>query len=199
MRFHKIISVILHPIVIPTIGVLLYFLLVPNTIQKQLQLTILGLVFVVTYLIPVLLLAVLKAIGSIESYHVTTIKERKIPLAFMMVLFYLLGSTLIKLRSVSDLGILFYATSLGIVLVYVLFLTKLKTSLHLLSMGIAVGFFLLIQNNYGISFFPIIAVSILFSGLLGSARLHLKAHTPFEVYSGFIIGFLCPYFVNAFL
>jgi membrane-associated phospholipid phosphatase len=32
-------------------------------------------------------------------------------------------------------------------------------------------------------------VVVLLAGLTGSARLNLKAHTPLEVYSGFILGF----------
>ena len=60
MQIHKVISTILHPIVVPTIGVMLYFLLIPNNLRSNHKLTILGLIFVVTYLIPLVILIILK-------------------------------------------------------------------------------------------------------------------------------------------
>jgi len=86
MRFQKFISTILHPIVIPTLGVFLYFMFVSQSLEKRLQLVVLGLVFVVTYIIPVFLLVFLKALGIIESFQVSTIKERRIPVLFMVVI-----------------------------------------------------------------------------------------------------------------
>ncbi len=94
MKFHKFISTILHPIVVPTIGVMLYFLIIPNTFESNQKLAILSLIFVVTYLIPLLILVLLKKLGFINSYQTETIKERKLPIALMIIVFYLLGNTL---------------------------------------------------------------------------------------------------------
>lgn len=199
MRFYKLISVLLHPIVVPTVGVILYFLIVPTRFIKSQKLVILGLIFVATYFVPLLVLIILKALGKIKSYQVSSIQERKLPLAFMIVLFYLLGNSLYNIAQIRDIGILFYATSCGLMLVYILFLFMLKTSLHLLSLGIALGFFLLMSTFYSVSFLAIILVLLLLSGLLGSARLYLKAHTPKEVYIGFIIGVFSPFIVNFIL
>lgn len=199
MRFHKTISVLLHPIVIPTIGVILYFLLIPNRFSKEQRLYILAMVFVATYFIPLLTLVILKALDQIKSYQVSTIKERKLPVAFMIVLFYLLGNSLFKIAQIRDIGLLFYATSFGLIIVYISFIFKLKISLHLLSLGTALGFFLLMSTLYSVSLTPIILIIILLSGLLASSRLHLKAHTPKEVYLGFFLGVVSPFIVNFFL
>lgn len=199
MKFHKFISVILHPIVIPTVGVLLFFTLLPIRIGSNQKLAILGLTFVATYLIPLIVLIILKTFGYIKSYQVTSIKERKIPILLMILLFYLLGNTLFRNPFIRDLGILFYATSFGLITIYLLFIFNLKISLHLLSFGISIGFFLLLSIIYSISFLPVIFVLILISGILASARLHLKAHTPKEVYLGFFIGVFCPFLVNYIL
>lgn len=199
MKFYKFISVILHPIVIPTLGVLIYFILIPNRINSYQKFLVLGLIFVITYLIPLFVLIILKKFGFIKSYQVATIKERKIPLSIMILIFYFLGNTFFKIPFLRDLGILFFATSFGLVIVYVFFIFKLKTSLHLLSIGIASGFFLLLSALYTISFLPIILTLILVSGILASSRLYLKAHSPKEVYFGFFLGFLCPFMVNLML
>ncbi len=199
MKFHKFISVILHPIVIPIIGVLTYFLVIPHRIPKEQQLVILGLVFAATYVIPLFILILLKYLGSIASFRAETIQERKAPIIFMIVLFYLLGNIFSKYNSVFDLGRLFYATAFGLSVVYVFFFFKLKTSLHLLSLGNALGFFLTLSIYYTISLMPIIVFIVLISGVLASARLYLKAHTTTEVYLGFFLGIACQFLVFYFL
>ncbi|PWG05545.1 hypothetical protein [Polaribacter aquimarinus] len=189
----------LHPIVIPTIGVLLYFILVPNRFDSNQKLTVLGFIFVTTYIIPLIILILFKRLKLIKSFKAESIKERKIPIAMMIVLFYLLGNTLDYTPNLSDLGLLFYATSFGLAIIYVLFIFKFKTSIHLLSLGISVGFFLILHTKYSKSFTIVIIISLLLSGLLASARIHLKAHTQKEVYIGFFLGFIAPIIVNYFL
>jgi hypothetical protein len=185
----------LHPIVIPTIGVLLYFLLVNNSFGSNQKLAVIGLIFATTYLIPLFILILFKKIKLIQSFKAETISERKIPVLVMIVLFYVLGNTLQNIPNLRDLGLLFYATSLGLVFIYLFFAFKIKASIHLLSLGITTGFFMVLGNLYSQSFLLIIIVALLLSGLLASARLHLKAHTPKEVYFGFLFGLLSPYII----
>lgn len=195
MRWHKFISTILHPIVIPTIGILLYFIFTPINLNKQQQLTILGIVFVSTYIVPLLLLVFLKAIGYIKSYQVFSIKERKVPLFFMIALLFFLAELFQKLNIVKDLSYLFYGIVLGLTITYFLFFTRLKSSLHLLSLGGTVGYFVIFQEIHSINILPVIIVFIILSGLLATSRLYLKAHTPKEVYTGFFLGFISQFIV----
>ncbi|MCT4699300.1 hypothetical protein [Tenacibaculum haliotis] len=193
MRWHKFISTILHPIVIPTIGIILYFIITPINLSRHQQYTILGVVFVVTYVIPILLLILLKAIGYIKSYQVHGIKERKIPIFFMMTLLFFLGKFFLETTIIRDLSYLFFGVVFGLGCIYILFITKIKTSLHLLSIGAATGYFLLFQQIHNTFILPIIIVFILLSGLLASSRLHLKSHSVKEVYLGFFIGLISPF------
>ena len=198
MRWHKSISIILHPVVMPTIGILLYFMFTDLRLAKEQKLALLAIVFVATYAIPILLLIILKALGSIKNYHVTTITERKIPVIFMIVLFYFIGKTLNHTHITREISYLFYGTSLSLSLAYVLFAAQIKTSLHLLSIGSAIGFFLVLQLIQNLSILPLIMVFILLSGLLASARLYLKAHSPTEVYLGFFLGIICQFIAVSF-
>lgn len=199
MKFYRFISIILHPIVIPTIGVFIYFLNIRNIYTSQQRLAIISLTFIATYVIPLVLLIVFKKFKLIKTYYAESIKERKIPIITMVVLFYLLGYTLYTTPNFRDFGLLFYATSLGLSLIYLLFFFKLKVSIHLLSVGVTIGFFLLMNAKYGVFFLSIIIIFFLLSGILASARLHLKAHTTLEVYLGFFLGILCPIIINYLL
>ena len=193
MKFHKFISTILHPIVLPTLGVFLYFVFVSQSFEKRLQLIVLGLVFALTYVVPVLLLLFLKNFGFIKDFQVSTIKERRFPVIFMIFLLYFLGNTIIQIPTIRNLGILFYGTSLSLTCIYLLFSVKLKSSLHLVSMGNMIGFFLIMTNINSLSMLPIIILLILLSGILASSRLYLKAHTPIELLIGFSLGIVCQF------
>ncbi|MDN3618573.1 MULTISPECIES: hypothetical protein [Polaribacter] len=199
MKFYKFISVMLHPIVIPTIGITLYFILIQNSFSKNQKFAVLGLIFVTTYLVPLLILILFRRFKLIESFKAESIKERKVPVAMMIVLFYLLGNTLYGIANLRDLGMLFYATSLGLVFIYILFAFKIKTSIHLISIGITIGFFYVLSFMYQQNLTAVLICGLLLSGILASARLHLKAHTHKEVYLGFILGFLSPSIVFYFL
>ncbi|WP_339661987.1 hypothetical protein [uncultured Polaribacter sp.] len=190
MRFYKFISVILHPIVTPTIGVMLYFLLIPNTFISAQKINILSLIFIATYLIPLLILVIFKKLKIIETYQPESIKERKLPLALMVTLFYILGNTLNNIINLRDVSSLFYATSIGLFIVYILFYFKIRASMHLFSLGISIGFFMILSNRYSQSFIIVISILFLIAGLLGSARLYLKAHSAKEIYIGFFTGIL---------
>jgi len=193
MRKHKLISAILHPVVMPTIGILLYLIFSDFRFSKPQKLTLLAIIFIATYAIPIILLIILKALGAIKDYKLLTIEERKIPIIFMIVLFFFIGKSLNQTHVTREISFLFYGTSLGLSLVYLLFLTKTKTSLHLLSMGSAVGFFLLFQQMHSSNILPLIIILIVLSGVLASSRLNLRAHSPKEVYLGFLVGVLCQF------
>lgn len=195
MKFYKYISIILHPIVIPTIGILLYFLLIPNNLGSKQELGLLVLIFVTTYLIPLFILILFKKIKLIKSFNVSSIKERKIPVAMMIVLFYLLGNTLYNVSNLRDIGLLFYATTIGLVFIYILFSFQFKTSIHLLSLGIFTGFFIVLGITYSQNYILLIIIAVLLSGVLATARLNLKAHNSKEIYFGYFLGFISPFLV----
>ena len=190
MKLHKFISTILHPTVLPTVGAFLYFIFVTQTFEKSLQLIVLGLIFVLTYIVPILLLFFLKNFGFIKDFQVSTIKERRVPVILMILILYFLGNTIIQIPMIRNLGILFYGTSLSLICIYVLFSIKLKSSLHLVSMGNMLGFFLIMTNVNNLSILFIIILLIFLSGILASSRLYLKAHTPIELLIGFFLGFI---------
>ncbi len=188
MRFHKIISTLFHPIVMPTIGIMLYFLVTTKQIEPYQKLLAILIIFGTTYFIPLVLLFLLKSLKKIDSYQLKKRKERKLPLAIMVVLFYALGNLFKRILILEEISLLFHATSLGLIITYFLLNFSIKSSIHLLSIGISCGFFMMVALKSDESYMLIIIINFLIAGLLGSARLHLKAHSPKEVYVGFLIG-----------
>ena len=128
MRFHKFISAVFHPIVMPTVGVILYFIFSSIRIDRQQQYSVLSIVFIATYITPIIILVFLKTLGYIKNYQASTIKERKIPLFFMILLFYVLGRIFFDIAIIRDIGYLFYGTALGLTIIYFFFFVKIKVS-----------------------------------------------------------------------
>ncbi|WP_438972835.1 hypothetical protein [Polaribacter sp.] len=167
---------------------MLYFLVTTKQIEPYQKLLAILIIFGTTYFIPLVLLFLLKSLKKIDSYQLKKRKERKLPLAIMVVLFYALGNLFKRILILEEISLLFHATSLGLIITYFLLNFSIKSSIHLLSIGISCGFFMMVALKSDESYMLIIIINFLIAGLLGSARLHLKAHSPKEVYVGFLIG-----------
>ena len=188
MLFFKFISYLLHPLLFSFIGTFLYLYLSPEHMVKQQEYIILLIVFVSTYIIPILLLTLLKKVNLITDYHLRTIEERKFPILFFIILSFLIGRTLLNIRIVDLLAFSFFGIAFGLSLIYLFFALKIKSSLHMLGVGGIIGFVMIMSFEYQLNFNALLASLFLVAGLIGVARLSLKAHSPAEVYIGFLVG-----------
>jgi MFS family permease len=188
--FYKFISYLLHPLLFSFLGTFLYLYLSPEHMVKKQEYIILLIVFVSTYIIPILLLSLLKKVKLIEDYQLRTIEERKFPILFFIILSFLIGRTLLNIGIVDLLAFSFFGTAFGLSLVYLLFALGLKSSLHMLGIGGIIGFVAVMSFEYQLNFNALLASLFLVAGLIGVARLSLEAHTPKEIYAGFLVGAL---------
>lgn len=191
MKINKLISYVLHPILVPTIGTILYFILLPRHTNRNWEITVIISVFLGTYLLPLFFLSVLKKTNVIENFHLEKSEERKFPLLFFIFISYLL-STLIKKGQVTfDLALFFYGMTVALIIAYFLLYKKFKVSLHMIGIGGLIGFFSFFSYKYEINTLLILAIFFVMAGLIANSRLTLKAHHLKEVYWGFCIGFTC--------
>ena len=190
MLFYKLISYIFHPLLFSFIGSFLYLFLTPKHISKKQEYIILLVVFLSTYILPLFLLIVLKQFKVIKNYHLETIKERKFPIIFFIILSFLVGEKLMRTQIVDLLAFSFFSIASALSITYLLFKFNLKTSLHTLGIGGIIGFVIVMSYEYQLNFNLLIAGLFILSGLIAFSRLKLNAHTPKEIYLGFIIGFL---------
>lgn len=200
MKLHKFISYIFHPILIPIVSTLLYFIIIPNHhIQRKFVYQLLIILFVTTYLIPILLVYFLKKIKLIEDYQLSSIDERKFPILFFAAITLFLGILLLRSNRVDILAFAFFGCTLALGIVYVLFYLKIKSSLHTLGISGLIGFIGIISYEYKLNLLILLILLFLLFGIVATSRLKLKAHTMSEIFIGFIIGFtsqLIIYFSN---
>ena len=193
MFVYKLISYVLHPLLFSFMGSFLYLYLTPKHIVKQQEYIILVIVFVSTYIIPILLLALLKRINLINDYHLRSIDERKFPILFFIMLSFLIGRAMTSIQIADLLAFSFFGVAFALSFTYLLFNIKIKTSLHTLGIGGIIGFVMVMSYEYQLNFNSIIAGLFLIAGLIGVSRLALNAHRPKEIYIGFLLGIICQF------
>lgn len=190
MSFHRFISSFLHPIIFPLLSSLFYLYTVPRFISNQHKIIILLLVFIGTYFIPILLLYILKQMKMITNFHLSSIEERKFPLLLFSILAILLGRMLFKITIVNDLAVYFVAGGIALLLIYWFLWLGLKVSIHTLGIGGFIGFMIHLSYSYQQNYLPAIAILFLIFGVIGNARIKLKAHSLTEVFIGLLLGVL---------
>lgn len=188
----RIISTIFHPLLVPTYGLLL--LLNINThsilmINEDFRWIIVAFVFISTFILPTVIILIMKKAGIVKSLEMNSQRERVFPILMVAVAFYATYYFL-KIAGLTGLITLFMVGSTMLVLITLLINYATKISLHLTAwgglLGALTGFAIRFDYNMNLIIFAL----ILLIGLIASARLLLNAHKPFQVYMGFLLGML---------
>lgn len=184
------ISYIFHPVLIPFYVLLLllnlnslFSLMVPHSFK----LVLLGIVFLTTVLFPLILTFLMYRIKIIASFYLENKEERIFPILCIAVFYYLTYYLLKSVRLASFFSYYMLGVALLAIIAMVITFYR-KISLHMLGMGSLTGLFLGLSLNFGLHFLNLFFAGVLFSGLVGFARLKTNAHKPSEVYSGFLVG-----------
>ncbi len=195
MKFSKFISYFFHPINFPIIGAILFFLFIPKFIFKPQEYTILTVIFIGTYLFPIILLGLLKRFEMINSFHMVSIEERKYPTLLFISISLFIGGWLYRISIVDILALLFFGYGLSLICASLFLYLKLKISLHALAISGLIGFLIYYSYYYKINLIPILALLFILGGLVVSARLQLRAHQLNEVVLGSIVGISAQFIV----
>lgn len=188
MWVYKLISFVFHPLLMSFIGTLLYLYLSPTYILRQQELVLLAIVFASTYLIPVVLLILLKRVNLIFDFHLRSIEERRFPILFFILLSFLIGRTVYNIHIADLLAFSFFGVAFGLSFTYLIFNLRIKTSLHTLGIGGLIGFVIIMSYEFQLNFNALLAGLFILAGMIAMSRLALNAHNNREVYLGFVLG-----------
>lgn len=187
--FAKAISTIFHPIVIPTMGIFIifqssfYLSMMPIEGQKAIYL----IVFISTFVLPLLMLSVFLLRKVVKSLEMTQKQERIVPFFVTSVFYFFSFYTLNKL---SAPGFITSYILGAFIIVFLVAITSFwwKISAHMAGIGGLVGMILALSDIYSIynPFFFLEAIVI--AGFIGSSRLYLKAHDVNQTAAGFAMG-----------
>ncbi|MDD3875205.1 MAG: hypothetical protein PHT69_01140 [Bacteroidales bacterium] len=186
----RIISILFHPLLMSTYGLLILFQIktyVSYSIPLKAKLTLLGLIFINTVVLPVIMIYFLKMRGLISDFQMENKKDRIIPYIITIIFYF---STFYILRKFQLPSVIYFivlgSTCLVILALVINFWWKI--SAHMIGIGGLLGTFTGISIYLSINMGVLIAAMVLIAGFIGFARLKLNSHTQAQVYSGFILG-----------
>ncbi len=189
-KISKLISYIFHPALMPVVGYLLFFFLLSSEPFGQRQILFLSLIALGTFIIPAFFLLTLRYTGFISSLKMENKEERAIPFMFTTIFYTLLAYLMIqKVSYETHIVLLTGGVALSMCLTTLVTLFH-KTSVHTIGISGLLGFLFSFQAaNTSLELLLPTVILFFLTGMVMSSRLYLKAHTPNEVWSGFLIGF----------
>jgi len=209
--FFNTLSYIFHPILLPILG--LYFLFeLPTSspglidtslynLRPDIKINLYKLFGFLTVLAPAISFWIMYQNKIISSFKLEHRTERFTPIGITAT-YYIMNYVLLRIMIPEHIIISFlfpYAFGLALTVVIAFIVNNFtKVSLHMLGffgiIGAVTGYF---QNQLAYNLYFLILL-IIVGGLIGSARLYLKAHTLKEVVLGIIIGFGIEYLCMKF-
>jgi len=199
-KLARFISYLFHPLLMPTYGFAIIFF-TDNYISVftslGLRLLILAVTFIFTFLFPFINAIILLKTGRIKSLSMEDHTERYIPYAttvlYYFALYYLFYSTEIP----GFFKVLVLGAALSVFVTFIINF-KWKISAHTIGIGGIAGAMLGTVYRLQMELYLILMLIIIVAGIVGYARLKLKAHTPPQIYMGFLLGFLVEFLLILF-
>jgi hypothetical protein len=190
-RAAKIISVILHPVLMPVYGLIIIFS--APTLFGYLPFSIKRLLFIIVMinnvLLPISFLPYLRYRNYITSWSIDNRSERMLPM-FIATILYAATSYLVIRYPVP----FFIKTFILGVFLISLALTAInlwwKISIHSAAAGAIAALVLVLSFKMSSALLWPLLIVIIAAGLTLSSRLKLNAHSPGEVWSGFLLGYI---------
>ncbi len=189
MKLAKFLSYTFHPIVIPSLAVLFLFIGVDQDKGRESNLITLAVVFFFSYVVPVVVLILLKRNGLIDSLSIPKVEQRKIPLMLGTLISVILYFYSLVLIGNLYLSFYFLGCITSSLVLYTGQLKNFKISIHMAGISSLLGFVVIVSYTSKINLLPYVMVLILLTGLIAFSRLQLKAHSNKELIVGTIAGF----------
>ncbi len=189
--FFSLVSILFHPIFIPTYLLIIVFNLFSGIFifNSSYLIAITTAFFILTAIIPIIILSLFYYFKFIHSFYLKT-KEERLLVSFSMTVFYFFTYFFmlkINVQPLIFMSIIILPLSSFIFSVLLFFYPKI--SMHSYAIGSILGvllfyryFFLLIPDIYILTFL------ILASGLIITSRIALKAHLFQDTLIGYLLG-----------
>ena len=190
-------SVLLCPLLMPTYGMIVS-LWMSNllVLTPHAKLTVIGVIFVITCVMPVLLIILLKVLKIISDPQLNNRKERLIPYIITVVCYVASAVYLFSINAPQWLWMFMFGGGVAAAVSMVVNL-RWKISAHMAGIGGLLALLCRI-NDDGDGIFellPMICIGIAIAGILGTSRIAMERHTFWQVMAGLANGFICVYFL----
>jgi hypothetical protein len=193
----NVLSVFLHPLIMPTIlfTLVAYFLPIAlNPVNDEGKRYLIGLVFITTFIFPIFItltfMLMIKKEFSFADLFMEKSTERFLPFISTGMLYVGITWVMYDTLRLNSVLILIMSGITATVLLVALITYFWKISAHAAGISGVLGFLIHFSITYPENHLLLpICVMTFFTGLLYSARLNIGAHTNAQVYFGGLLGF----------
>ncbi len=192
-KFAKIVSMVFHPILLPTLGFLLFFIsgFYSTFLTPEAKRYVLLVIFFSTATLPLLSIAFM-AFNPKFNFLMSDSRDRIVPLLFTSI-FYYIGFILLSRIHFLPVFKLFLIASVLLIIALLLISFKWNISIHMAAIGAVTSTFFALSFRIGANPLPAILILVLVSGMLGTARLILNKNNLQQVATGYLLGFMILY------
>jgi len=188
-RLAQIVSVLFHPLLMPVYGLLIIF--TPTALYGYLPLQVkkvLTFIIIVNNLIlPLMLITYFRIRNLISAWTIEKRSERIFPLITIS-FFYLFTVYLIYRFHIPSFIKSFIICSAVMAVAVTIINFWFRISVHATGTGAMTALVMMLSIKMQVPLTCLLIIAVLVSGLVMSSRLWLKAHTPAEVWTGFLLG-----------
>jgi hypothetical protein len=198
----QVVSVILHPLAMPTFGLLCYYSVFPmiaHFSDSDLFIQIFVRILLFTLLLPLISVLFMMRFGKVSTIFIEDKRERSWPLLMASAIYLFTYCFILNSPRVPAFIQLFVLGAACAMLLALLINLRWKISLHMIGIGglcggLTVIYYYLQEGN------PLwLGVWFMLAGILGTARLIVNAHTPLQVLAGFVLGFAAEFLLAFFV
>lgn len=185
-----IVSYLFHPVFMPTVMAIALYKLAPANFAgiSPMKFSQIELQFIInTAFFPLLIVFLLKAVGFIESIQLHSPKDRIIPLIGVMTCYFWMNLVVKNQDYPSLLHILSLGSFWGIIAVFMINIF-FKISMHTAAAGSMLGILMVLMFVSPVNMVLPLFLALFIAGIIGTARMILKAHAHGEIWLGYIVG-----------
>lgn len=184
----KSISHILHPLLMPLAGGLIYYCVAPRFIPNEVVTAKAFGLIVLTILIPIVLYFLLKNTGLITTNGIDEANERKIPLLLLVILYIIVIKMVVDIHHYPELYYFFLGVLFSTLCAIFMVMFNIKSSLHIMGISSITMFTIALSIHFGSNLTVLIALLMVINGLLATSRMHCKSYTNTELILGLLFG-----------
>lgn len=187
----RVVSAVFTPFSIPFLAYLvLFFLTYLRMMPFTYKLIVLGVAYSFTIFLPTLTIFLFRKWNGFNRSDLLERRRRYVPF-LLTITSYAFGLALMYRMRLPWYMVNILWAALVIMVICVALNLKWKLSEHMAGAGAVIGGVVVFSSLFDYNPVWWLCFFILISGMLGSARIILRHHTPGEVLGGFIVGLVC--------
>tara|TARA_R110000751_G_scaffold149589_1_gene254556 strand:- start:100 stop:705 length:606 start_codon:yes stop_codon:yes gene_type:complete len=188
--FLRIGAYLLHPLLMPLLGTVLYYIYTPRYVELGVAQSRILAVTIITFFIPIVTFFLLRNLGVLNTIHLESVHERKVPLMLQCLLLLLVIKMVFDPYDNAELYYFFVGVLFTTMTALILVFLKFKVSLHQMGIAGVTMFLIALSVHFQINMLLWVCFFFIANGWVASSRLHTSSHTYPELIAGFFIGLI---------